>query len=440
VDTLQKPKSSEKPCALGTLHTEDPVAKSGFTMHVVMLAGEYPPRWGGMATTIFHLTAELAASGHKVTVITRRGTGDAPPIPGVRIIGVRWLKAPMAFTRSFGRHALRALLRLHAEDPVDVVHVHTPLIAWNRRQFQRCHREVAPTVTTLHGSWIGEREGLLMARRRREPAAIANPNDLAILLTAKAYARYEQAALDESTCVAISSFSRQEFVDRYRPPAAWECEVIHWGIDTEMFHPRPERASEAKALRTTLGVPEGHHLLLAVGRLAARKGYATLIDGFAALRERREDVHLAIVGRGHLKARLLRHAAKRGVAEAVHIESSLPFEALADAYRAADLVVFPSLYEGLGMIPIESMASGTPVITVDHGPMPETVDSTTGALYPVGDHDAFARVVDEELTDATGLETKGAAGRQKVLDRFTMAREVEAYLGAYARACGNESE
>ena len=408
-------------------------------MHIVMLAGEYPPRWGGMATTIFHLTAELAASGHKVTVITRRGTGEAPPIPGVRIIGVRWLKAPMAFTRSFGRHALRALFELHAKDPVDVVHVHTPLIAWNRRQFQRCHREVAPTVTTLHGSWIGEREGLLMARRRREPAAIANPNDLAILLTAKAYARYEQAALDESTCVAISAFSRQEFIDRYRPPAGWACEVIHWGIDTEMFHPRPERAAEATALRTKLGVPEGHHLLLAVGRLAARKGYATLIDGFAALRRRRHDVHLAIVGRGHLKTRLLRHAAKRGVADAVHIESSLPFEALADAYRAADLVVFPSLYEGLGMIPIEAMASGTPVITVDHGPMPETVDQSTGALYRVGDHEAFAGAVDEELSNDERLKAKGEAGRAKVLERFTMAREVEAYVAAYGRAMGDRA-
>ncbi len=404
-----------------------------------MLAGEYPPRWGGMATTIYHLTAELAASGHKVTVITRRGTGEAPPIPGVRIVGVPWLKAPMAFTRSFGRHALRALIRLHAEDPVDVVHVHTPLIAWTRGQFDRCHREVAPTVTTLHGSWIGEREGLLMARRRREPAAIANPNDLAILLTAKAYARYEQAALEKSTCVAISAFSRQEFMDEDRPPQGWACEVIHWGIDTEMFHPRPERAEQAIALRATLGVPEGHRLLLAVGRLAARKGYATLIDGFAALRRRRHDVHLAIVGRGHLKTRLLRHAAKRGVADAVHIESSLPFEALADAYRAADLVVFPSLYEGLGMIPIEAMASGTPVITVDHGPMPETVDERTGALYRVGDHEAFAGVVDEELSNDERLKAKGEAGRAKVLERFTMAREVEAYVAAYGRAMGDRA-
>ncbi|GIS27503.1 MAG: hypothetical protein CM15mP128_2620 [Methanobacteriota archaeon] len=67
------------------------------------------------------------------------------------------------------------------------------------------------------------------------------------------------------------------------------------------------------------------------------------------------------------------------------------------------------------MIPIEAMASGTPVITVDHGPMPETVDISTGALYPVGDHDAFARVVNEELSDTAQLEAKGEAGRAKVL-------------------------
>ncbi|MEC7461141.1 MAG: glycosyltransferase family 1 protein, partial [Candidatus Thermoplasmatota archaeon] len=68
------------------------------------------------------------------------------------------------------------------------------------------------------------------------------------------------------------------------------------------------------------------------------------------------------------------------------------------------------------------------------GPMPETVDSSTGALYTVGDHDAFARVVDEELSDTALLEAKGEAGRAKVLERFTMAREVEAYLEAYGRA------
>ena len=91
------------------------------------------------------------------------------------------------------------------------------------------------------------------------------------------------------------------------------------------------------------------------------------------------------------------------------------------------------------MIPIEAMASGTPVITVDHGPMPETVDERTGALYRVGDHEAFAGVVDEELSNDERLKAKGEAGRAKVLERFTMAREVEAYVAAYGRAIGDRA-
>ena len=400
-----------------------------------MLAGEYPPRWGGMATTIFHLCAELGRAGHRVTVITRRGSGEAPALDGIRIVEVPWLKVPMAFTRSYGRQALKALKEVHAEDPVDVVHVHAPLTSWSRRQFRLCHSNVAPSITTLHGSWIGERDGLLMARRMKEPAAIANPNDLAILLTAGHYARFEQAAVDESVCVAISAFSRNEFIERYRTPSPWACEVVHWGIDTTMF--RPANTGEADAiadLRRRLGAGEGQPLLLAVGRLAARKGYATLLKGFAHLHASAPEVKLAIVGRGHLRSRLLKQAQRLGVDSAVRIESSLPFDELAMAYRAADLVVFPSLYEGLGMIPIEAMASGTPVVTVNHGPMPETVDAAVGATYTLGDADGFSSTVLKELGDRDALAKKGHAGRARVLERFSMQQEVEAYLAAYGRA------
>jgi len=104
------------------------------------------------------------------------------------------------------------------------------------------------------------------------------------------------------------------------------------------------------------------------------------------------------------------------------------------AYRAADLVVFPSLYEGLGMIPIEAMASATPVVTVNHGPMPETVDATVGATYTLGDADAFSSTVLSELQDREALANKGRAGRARVLERFTMQQEVDAYLEAYRRA------
>lgn len=207
-------------------------------MHIAMLSAEYPPRWGGMGSTVYHLSAALAARGHRITVITRSGGGTAPRIDGVEVLSVGWAPIPMAFTRSYGRSAMRALKRLHASDQVDVVHLHCPMISWSAKQFEGCRESIAPVVSSLHGSWLGERDGLVAASEQKEAAVWANPNDLAILLTAKHYAGYERAAVSgSSVCVANSEATKRDFETRYSPPSEWDCEVVHWGVDTSMFVP-----------------------------------------------------------------------------------------------------------------------------------------------------------------------------------------------------------
>ena len=100
-------------------------------MHIAMLSAEYPPRWGGMGSTVFHLSSALASRGHSVTIITRNGAGNnSPSVSGVEIISVGWLRIPMEFTRSYGRSALRALKKLNKSNPVDVVHLHCPMISF----------------------------------------------------------------------------------------------------------------------------------------------------------------------------------------------------------------------------------------------------------------------------------------------------------------------
>ena len=100
-------------------------------MHVAMISGEYPPRWGGMGSTVYHLSSRLADMGHKISVITRKSRGEPPSLNNVEIIQVPWLKVPLEFTRSYGKSALKALVRLHSENPVDVVHLHCPMVSWN---------------------------------------------------------------------------------------------------------------------------------------------------------------------------------------------------------------------------------------------------------------------------------------------------------------------
>jgi glycosyltransferase involved in cell wall biosynthesis len=405
-------------------------------MHIAMLSAEYPPRWGGMGSTVYHLSAALAARGHRITVITRSGGGIAPKIEGVEVLSVGWVPLPMAFTRSYGRSAMRALKHLHTRDRVDIVHLHCPMISWNTKQFESCRENIAPVVSSLHGSWLGERDGLIAASKQKEAAVWANPNDLAILLTAKHYAGYERAAVrGSSVCVANSEATKNDFESRYSPPSDWDCEVVHWGVDTSMFVPlhRDDEDSVAthKGIRSRYG---GSRLLLAVGRLAARKGYGLLLRAFANIHSSDSQIRLVIVGRGHLRSRLQRQARDLGVADAVTIESGMPFEELAALFRSADLVVYPSYYEGQGLIPLEAMASGTPVVTVDHGPLPEMVDESVGRLFVMGDPDSMAGAIMAELADPERLQEKGEAGRRRVLEKFTFEHDAGRFEAIYERA------
>ncbi len=412
----------------------------GDYMHIAMLSAEYPPRWGGMGSTVYHLSASLAARGHRVTVITRSGGGGEPPsIEGVEVVSVGWAPIPMAFTRSYGRSALRALKQLHARDPVDVVHLHCPMISWSAKQFRDCRESVAPVVSSLHGSWLGERDGLIEASQNKEAAVWANPNDLAILMTAKHYAGYERAAVRESSiCVANSEATKRDFMDRYSPPENWNCEVVHWGVDTSIFVPLHGDDEDAMAshqsIRTKYDASStDSRLLLAVGRLAARKGYASLLRAYASVCTSSPSTRLVIVGRGHLRSRLSRLARSLGVGDSVYFEPGMQFEELAGLFRSADLVVYPSYYEGQGLIPLEAMASGTPVVTVEHGPLPEMVDDSVGRLFKMGDESSMTEAILAELDDPEALRSKGEAGRRRVLEGFTFEGNSERFEAIYRR-------
>ena len=143
------------------------------------------------------------------------------------------------------------------------------------------------------------------------------------------------------------------------------------------------------------------------------------------------NTKLVIVGRGHLKRRLMRLAKSLGVEEDVRIESSLSFAELAQLYRSSDLVVYPSFYEGQGLIPLEAMASGVPVVTVDHGPLPEMVDESVGALFTMGNIESMVSVMREVLK--TGRE-KGEQGRARVLKKFTYSGNAESFEKVYIEA------
>ena len=415
-------------------------------MHIVMIAGEYPPRWGGIGSVVYHLAGHLASFGHSVTIITRSHNGRGPSQSGVSIVEVPWLKLPMTFTRSYAKNALKALKSIHREDPVDVIHIHLPLASFSAKEFRFMKENIAPVCSSLHGSWLGEKQGVIRAAKAGESATWLNPNDLAIRLTAKWYAKYEKAGLlNSSISVANSKSTLQEFRNWYSPDKEFNAEVELWGCDHKVFRPsniddeeeqlahekiRQEYVCDDEAALSHDNYTETP-MLLAVGRLVARKGYMTLLRSMPKIIAENPGAKLVIIGRGHMKKKLLKVAKKLAISDSVFIKSGMSFEDLAQHFRSANLVIYPSYYEGQGLIPLEALSSGTPVITVDQAPLTEMIDTTVGRLFKTGDSDDLAKQVNALLADKSALESLSTAGRERILAKYTYEHNATKFIQIY---------
>ena len=415
-------------------------------MHIAMVASEYPPRWGGIGSVVFHLAGHLASFGHQVTVITRSHSGMAPAQSGVSVVEVPWLKVPMKFTRSYAKNALKVMKLIHQEEPFDVIHVHLPLASFTAKEFVFMEDHIAPVCCSLHGSWLGEKQGVIRAGKAGESATWRNPNDLAIRLTAKWYSRYEKAGLlNASISVANSKSTLNEFAQWYAPNMQYNAKVLLWGCDHRVFRPAniddEEEQLQHEMMRKEYDCGDEKALshdantntpmLLAVGRLVARKGYMTLLRAMPGILAEHPGAKLVIVGRGHMKSKLLKVAKNLAISDSVFIKSSMSFDDLAQHFRSADLVIYPSYYEGQGLIPLESMSSGTPVVTVNMAPLTEMVDSSVGGLFEMGDSQDLAKTVNGLLADSGARITMARKGRELILSNYTYEHNANDFIEIY---------
>jgi D-inositol-3-phosphate glycosyltransferase len=217
--------------------------------------------------------------------------------------------------------------------------------------------------------------------------------------------------------------------------------VVPPGVDLEVFTPGGPEAG--RAARRRLGLPQGRQLLLFVGRIQPLKAPDVLVRAAAELIAdkpgRREGLVVAIVGgpSGTGLARpeelqvLTRESGLDGV---VRFRPPVGREALADWYRAADLVVVPSYSESFGLVAIEAQACGTPVVAARVGGLVTAVrDGETGLLVDGHDPREWARLL-AELLDDGGRRRAMQAAAVRHAARFGWDRTVQDTLGVYAAA------
>jgi D-inositol-3-phosphate glycosyltransferase len=220
--------------------------------------------------------------------------------------------------------------------------------------------------------------------------------------------------------------------------------VIPLGVDLEQFTPGDRAAARARLNLEQWGIAGDDRLLLAVGRIEPLKGLDILIRALAQLNERPlpdGGAVLAIIGGDDRAetdiARLRALAEDLGVADAVYFLGPRPHEALPDFYRAADVVVVPSFYESFGLVAVEAMASGVPVVASRVGGLASTVaDGRTGYLIAWRCPEPFAEKIEvllrnEQLRAALGA---GAAERMRTYSWDAVAEAVGGLLGAMTGA------
>lgn len=203
---------------------------------------------------------------------------------------------------------------------------------------------------------------------------------------------------------------------------------IYYGIDPAALQPRRSRA----AVRAELKLPESAQVLVCVGRLAPQKDHPTLL---AALARLPPEVVLLLVGGdpfGDGEARLRRVAAELRLGERARflgIRHDVP-----DLLAASDLFVLPSLWEGLGLVFLEAMAVGLPVVATTVSAIPEVIeDGQTGWLVPPGDPDRLAATIAQALADPRERERRGRLGRQRLDGRFGLERMLDEVLAVYSQ-------
>ena len=187
-------------------------------------------------------------------------------------------------------------------------------------------------------------------------------------------------------------------------------------------------------LRGELGIPDSAPLLVAAGRLSAEKGHRFLIDALAKLKQAPQP-HAVILGEGREHEPLKKLARLLGVENRLHLvgfrRDVLP------CLRAADLVVNPSLTEGLPNVVLEAQSLGVPVVATDVGGVSEIFDGgQTGWLVPAGDPESLADAIRAALSDPGQAEERAAAGRRRIQEQFSFSLQAERLMAVYDDALG----
>lgn len=379
-------------------------------MKILMLNYEFPPLGGGGGVINSHIAAELAQR-HEVDVLTtgQRGLPELEVIDGVKVYRVSVLgrgdKATATLTSllSFPLSSVLKGIRLCREKKYDVINTHFavptgPTGVILSRLFK------IPNVLSMHGGDI------------YDPSKALSPHRNFLLR------KVVQYVLNQSTYrLAESEDVKARAVNYYKPKR--EISIIPWGLKEPIFK---------KTSRVKLGLSKDEFSIIAIGRLVRRKGLDYLLRAVAKIQI--PTIKVLLIGEGPEQEHLESLAATLGIRQQIVFLSTVSEERKFQYLSASDLFVLPSLHEGFGIVFLEAMYCGLPIVTTDTGGQTDFVnDGHNGFLVPVGDVEAIAEKI-TTLFQNHDLRAQISANNREDVKKFSISATAERYKEMFALA------
>lgn len=372
---------------------EDPDAPAG-ALRIVHVVQRYHPAQGGAETHVRCVAEEQARRGHDVTVATSGSQAADERVGGVRVVRfpARHWKGDYLFPPWLPMRGLREFL---AAEPADVLHAHSYRFHTVEAAADASRDRGIPLVVTAHGFYPPE-------------------NGIVGLSRALYDARGGRRALGQAArCIAVTRHEVDHYAALGIPRE--RVEVVPNGIPEDAFAP-----GQGAAFRKRHGL-EGP-LVVFLARLAHDKGVRDLARAAALV----PDATFAFCGRDAGEGAALRRLAGGNV------RILGPVDDPRDAYAAADVFCLPSHYEAFGIVLLEAMAQGAPVVTTSAGGIPEVVGDA-GVLVPPREPAALASAIRDLLRDPGRRRTLAEKGLSRAT-RFLWPGIVDSILEVYARA------
>ncbi|WP_101296766.1 glycosyltransferase [Halegenticoccus soli] len=371
-------------------------------MNIQQISKFYYPEVGGLEQVVQTLAEGFHGSGHTVQVLAsvRKGRGTRERIHGVPVVKV----ATVATVQSV---PICPTFPYHLRDAsrnADLLHIHLP----------------NPTAVVSQ----------LLTGSHRPPIVVTYHSDIVKQATAlKAYRPLLYRLLERADRIIVTSPNLLQHSEHLKPFSD-KCEVVPLSIDLDAF-------GDYAGPTYDLPVDPSRPTLLFVGRLSYYKGVKYLIDAMVQV-----DADLLVVGDGDRREALERRMRDRGVDDDITFLGKVSQELLRYCYEAADIFVLPSIApsEAFGVVQLEAMATGTPVINTS---LPTGVpwvskDGETGLTVPPKDAASLANAINELLAEPDRRDIYGANARERVERRFTTERMLEGTEAVYRDVVSND--